>query len=348
MKLFKESIQEIKTLLDKPANIVITTHVNPDGDAMGSSLGLYNYLKTYGHNITVIAPNDYPDNLKWLRGSSKVLLFDTNVQKADAALAAAEIIFCLDFNSLTRIDELGKKIGESKAVKFMVDHHPNPDQFADYVLSEVTASSTCELIYDLIDMLGDADSITKSIGEALFCGIMTDTGSFRFTSATAKTFEIAAALIKSGVDQSTIHENVMENFSESRLRLLGFAINEKLKVIEELSTVFITLSAEELKRYNYKDGDTEGFVNYGLSIEGIKFAVIFKESDENIRMSFRSKGDFPANEFAKAHFNGGGHKNAAGGRTEGSLDDAILHFLRVLPNYREQLKKERETEKNEA
>jgi phosphoesterase RecJ-like protein len=344
MKLLEDHLETVKKIFEYPQNVVITTHINPDGDAMGSSMALANYLKQHGHNVQVIVPNDYPEFLKWMRGSSLVYTYDSSEKKCNEFIAQSTVIFCLDFNQLNRIESLGEKVAESTAVKILIDHHPDPYDFADYIYSDIESSSTSEMVYTFFEWFDNAEKLTKNIAESLFCGIMTDTGSFRFSSATAKTFYIAGKLIEAGADHTKIHREVMENYTAHRMNLLGYSIYEKLKVIEEFSTAFISLSYDELKRFNYQDGDTEGFVNYALSIEGIKFAAIFKEHEDQIRISFRSRDDFEANMFAKKHFNGGGHRYAAGGRTDESLDEAISRFVSLLPNYRNQLKRIKEEE----
>lgn len=332
-----KQIQELTELLSEPKNIVIVTHWSPDGDAMGSSLGLYNYLIKKKHKVTVITPNAYPSFLYWLPGNNKVIDFSEKPKPAKAAVAKAKLIFCLDFNSLKRIDALGDEVGKSKALKMIIDHHLQPEGFADYLLHDVTASSTCQLVYEFIDMLDDKKSINKAIANCLYTGIMTDTGSFRFPSTQAKTHRIAAELIESGAENAAIHDRIYDDNTEDKLRLLGYSLSEKLIVLKEYSTAFFHLRDDELKRFNYKKGDTEGLVNYALSIEGIRFAAFFVERDGIIKTSFRSKGDFNVNLFARKHFDGGGHANAAGGSSELSLDESIIKFIAVLADYKEEL-----------
>lgn len=330
-------VKEIKALLAKPKNIVIVTHWSPDGDAMGSSLGLYNYLKLAKHRVSVITPNDYPSFLYWLPGNKNVINFATKAKVAKMAVAKANIIFCLDFNSLKRIDALGDEVGKSKAVKCIIDHHLQPEDFADYMLHDIKACSTCELIYDFIELMGDIKFINKDISNCLYTGIMTDTGSFRFPSTTSKTHCIIAELIEAGAENSEIHNRIYDDNTEDKLRLLGFCLAEKLTVLKEYGTAFFTLQDDELKRFNYKKGDTEGVVNYALSIEGIRFAAFFVERDGEIKTSFRSKGNFNVNLFARKHFNGGGHANAAGGMSDLSLDETIIKFVSLLAGYKKEL-----------
>lgn len=333
----KKDVNKVIATLSIPRNVVIVTHRNPDGDAIGSSLALYNYLQIKGHQVTVITPNDYPEFLKWLNGDKKVINFENKTKKAKEVIKKADVVFCLDFNSLKRIDELGEIIGEKEAFKVIIDHHLEPEAFADVTISDPNASSTAQMVYEFIETIGDKDLISKAIANAIYMGIMTDTGSFRFSSVTAKTHQIIAHLIEAGADNSMVHEKVYDTNTESRLRLLGYCMSEKMKVFEEFHTALITLTKDELQRFNYKKGDTEGFVNFPLSIEGIKMTAFFTEGDEYIRISFRSKGDFSVNELSRNHFNGGGHSNAAGGMSELTMDETVLKFISLLPQYRKAL-----------
>jgi phosphoesterase RecJ-like protein len=330
----KNEIAEIKTLLQEPKSIVIVPHKNPDGDAMGSTLGLLHYLNKYNHNAVVIAPNDYPDFLRWLPGDDTVLDFENNASKASKLIADADIIFTLDFNAFHRTGQMEKPLSESKAIKILIDHHQQPDDYATYMYSDVSMCSTCQMVYHFIEMLEDTDKIDSDIATCLYAGIMTDTGSFRFPSTTSQTHRVIAKLIDKGAKNSQIHNNIYDTNSYSKLQLLGCALNN-LKVIAEYNTAYITLSQEELDTYNYKKGDTEGVVNYGLSVDGVKFAVIFIENQAEgiIKISLRSKGDFDVNTLARTYFNGGGHVNAAGGRSTLSMEDTIEKFKSILPEY---------------
>ena len=336
-RLTIKKIKEIKEVLQTPKKIVIVTHWSPDGDAMGSSLGLYNFLLRKNHMVRVITPNDYPSFLAWLPGNKEVIKYSTQVKEAKKNIEKAELIFCLDFNSLKRIEKLGPIIEKSKAKKFIVDHHPQPENFADFMLHDVNACSTAELVMDLINLLGEKKLLNKDIANCLYTGIMTDTGSFRFPSTTAKTHYIVAELIEAGAENSIIHDRIYDNNSQDKINLLGFCLYEKLKVFEDFHTAFISLSMEELKRFNYIKGDTEGVVNYALSIKGIHFAAFFVERDGIIKTSFRSKGNFNVNLFARNHFEGGGHIHAAGGSCNLSLDETINKFISLLPQFKEEL-----------
>lgn len=330
-------VKKIKTLLSKPKNIVIVTHWSPDGDAMGSSLGLYNYLLQKKHHVEVITPNDYPSFLAWLPGNKRVTDFSLNPKKGAAKVAKADFIFCLDFNSLKRIDVLGEEVAQSKAPKMIIDHHLQPEDFADFMLHSIQACSTCELIYDFIHLMGDKKKLTKEVANCLYTGIMTDTGSFRYPSTTAKTHRIVAELIAAGAENALIHNLVYNNNTETQLKLLGYCLGQKLNVLNNLETAYISLSQLELQQFDYKKGDTEGVVNYALSIKKVRFSAFFVERDGIIKISFRSKGKFDVNQFARKHFNGGGHANAAGGMSELPLQETIEKFVSLLPAYEKQL-----------
>jgi phosphoesterase RecJ-like protein len=335
--LTSTELKKVKAFLSKPKNIVIVTHWSPDGDAMGSSLGLYNYLIGKKHNVQVITPNDYPSFLSWLPGNKKVIDFSINAKPAILKVAKADFIFCLDFNSLKRIDLLGAEVGRSKAFKMIIDHHLQPEDFADYMLHSIQACSTCELIYDFIQLMGDKKKMTKEIANCLYTGIMTDTGSFRYPSTTAKTHRIIAELITAGAENAAIHDRIYDNNSEERLKLLGYCLAEKLTVLKELETAYFALGQDDLQQFNYKKGDTEGVVNYALSIKDVRFSAFFVERDGIIKISFRSKGKFDVNLFARKHFSGGGHANAAGGMSALSLPETIAKFTALLPDYKKQL-----------
>lgn len=332
----KEVITAIKKLLSTPKRIVIVPHKNPDGDAIGSTLGLMHYLKIYNHDAVVIAPNDYPEFLKWIPGEDSIIQFESQRIIAQKIINEADIIFTLDFNALHRTGhDMGSFLETSSALKIMIDHHQAPDNYAQYMYSDVSMSSTCEMVYNFIERLGDSDKISAAIATCIYVGIMTDTGSFRFRSTTSRTHNVISSLIEKGADNTSIHNQVYDNNSYNRLQLLGRAL-QNLNVIPDLNTAYITLSQKDLDEFNFKKGDTEGVVNYALSIKGIVLAAIFIENTQEgiIKISLRSKGDFSVNEFSRAHFNGGGHTNAAGGRSETSLDQTIEKFIAILPEYK--------------
>ncbi len=332
-------IAQLKTILSSPKKIVIVPHKNPDGDAMGSSLGLCHYLTAKGHEVVVIAPNDYPQFLKWMPGNEEVMIYEYLNGAALRKINESDLIFTLDFNELSRTGEMQEPLRSSNKTMVMIDHHQQPDSHARFMYSDPSICSTCQMIYHFLEMMGDTDAITPEIASCLYAGIMTDTGSFRFASTTSTTHRVIADLIDKGAQNSDIHINIYDNQSYSRLQLLGQALNN-LQVIPELSTAYITLSQDELDRYNFKKGDTEGVVNYGLSVEGVKFALIFIEHRQEgiVKISLRSKFGFDVNKFARKHFNGGGHINAAGGRSEKSLEQTVEEFISILPIYKDDLK----------
>ncbi|WP_136480104.1 DHH family phosphoesterase [Cognatitamlana onchidii] len=337
----KEDILKVKALLATKKKIVIVPHKNPDGDAIGSTLGLYHYLLKSNHQVKVIVPNDFPSFLKWIPGNDQILKYDSQTNQCNPLIEEAEVIFTLDFNAFHRTGDMEPLLANSKALKIMVDHHQAPDDYATFMYSDVNMSSTCEMVYNLINMLGDENTIDSQIATCLYVGIMTDTGSFRFPSTTSTTHSIVARLIEKGANNSQIHNNVYDTNSYERLQLLGCALTN-LKVIPELKTAYITLSQEELNTFNYKKGDTEGVVNYGLSLNGIVLAAIFIEDKKEgiIKISLRSKGSFSVNEMSRKHFSGGGHTNAAGGKSYTSLKATVDNFISILPSYNKALNNE--------
>lgn len=329
-----KDITHIKHLLATPKNIVIIPHKNPDGDAIGSTLGLYHYLLKYNHNVTVISPNDYPQFLKWIPGENAIKKYDYQTVDCNTLIEQADMMFTLDFNALHRTGNMEPVLSASNAVKILIDHHQEPDNYATYLFSDVSMSSTSQMVYHFIEMLEDTDQIDVDIATCLYVGIMTDTGSFRFSSTSPTTHKVIAHLIEKGANNAEIHTNIYDSNSYERLQLLSCALGN-LKVIPESRTAYITLTQEELNKFNFKKGDTEGVVNYGLSINNIIFSAIFIE-DKNegiIKISFRSKGDFSVNDFSRAHFNGGGHINASGGKSDLSLNDTVEKFISILPSY---------------
>jgi len=333
-----KDIKKIKTLLQSSENIVITCHKGPDGDAIGSTLALYLYLKKQEKNVKVIVPDDFPFFLKWLPQSEHILLYEGNKEESDNLINNADLIFALDFNALHRTGEMQEILSKATAKFVMIDHHQQPDTYAEVTYSDTSICSTCQMVYHFIDALDDLNSIDTDIANCIYTGIMTDTGSFRFRSTTSTTHRVIANLIDIGIDNAKIHQNVYDSNSYNRLQLLGKSLNN-LKIIPELNTAYISLSADEQNEFNAKKGDTEGVVNYALSLQGIKLAAIFKEDQNSklIKISLRSKGDFSVNEFSRAHFNGGGHTNAAGGASKLSLNETLEKFISILPSYKKEL-----------
>lgn len=326
-----EDILALKELLATPKKIAIIPHKSPDGDAMGSTLALYHFLQKENHHATVISPNDFPNFLAWLPSSENVLIFETNKEISTQTILDAEIVFTLDFNALHRTGEMEHVLNKVTAPMVMIDHHQKPDNYAKYIYSDTAFGSTCEMVYNFITFLGKKELIDKTIATCIYTGITTDSGSFRFPSTTSKTHRIVADLIDIGINNSEIHNLLFDNNSYNRLQLLGRAL-QNMKVFPELKTSYISLSQKELDEFHYEKGDTEGVVNYGLTIKGIEFAAIFIEHrDENIiKISFRSQGSFDVNQFARDHFNGGGHINAAGGKSYDTLENTIKKFERII------------------
>lgn len=336
----ENEIKTLKQLLSATKKIVIVPHRNPDGDAYGSCLALYHYLVNLGHAVTVISPNEAPDFLMWLPNANNIVVFESEIKKATEIVNVAELVFTLDFNALHRVGHEMQQALEKVTVPFvMIDHHEQPDAYAKYMYSEPAMSSTCEMVYHFLAKLDALNAINKEIATCLYTGILTDTGSFKYPSTTATTLTIAASLMDKGIDHTRIHNNIYDTNSYNRLQLLGTAL-KNLRTLDDCKTAYITLSQEEMGRHHFKKGDTEGFVNYGLSLNGIVLAVIFIEDRKQgiIKISFRSKGKFSVNQFARKHFNGGGHDNAAGGKSEQNLKETVARFLKIIPAYKEELK----------
>lgn len=333
------TISELKELLSQPRQIFITTHHKPDADALGSSLGLAGYLRKKGHSVTVVTPSDYPNFLAWMPGNEEVVVYEPRQNDAQVRdiVARAEVLFCLDFSCLGRINELGDYVREAKGTKVLIDHHQEPEDFAQLDYSNSKAAATAELVFEVIRDLGDQDLIDTGIGECLYAGIMTDTGSFRHPSTSRNVHLIIAELLNAGINLSDVHRRIYDSHSEERLRFLGFVLKDKLTVLREYNTAYIAITADELRQYNSKTGDTEGLVNFALSIEGIVFAAILIDRGQAVKISFRSVGDFSVSEFSRRNFNGGGHHNASGGISYDSLDSTVERFLSLLPAYQTQL-----------
>lgn len=327
---------ELRQLLASPRSITIVSHKNPDGDAIGSSLGLYHYLKDKGHRVNVVMPTDYPQFLKWMEGTPQVVNHERDAAKGDGLVMGCEVLFCLDFNTPDRAFGLEKAIRASTARKVMIDHHPQPEAFVDFMLSDTSSCSTAQLVHRFITLMGDHVT-SRACGECLYTGILTDSGSFRFPSVTSETHRIVADLLDAGVNNAAVYDHIHNAGSEQRIRLLGYCINDKLTVLKEYGVGFITLSMEEKERFHFRPGDTEGTVNYPLSIEGVQFSAMFIEDKDTVKISFRSIGDFDVNAFARIHFQGGGHRNAAGGRSDLSLSATVERFVGLLPRYADQL-----------
>lgn len=329
---------DIEELIGNNRLFVVTSHHNPDGDAIGSILALTLLLRNMGKEAVAMIPNDYPAFLKWMPGSDKVIIFQQNKDKAREIISSSDMIFCLDYSALNRTGDMEEALRNAKGKKILIDHHLEPvlTDF-DFYLSTIRISSTAELLYRFIKGCSWLNGIDKDIATSLFVGIMTDTGSFSFSCNYPETFQITSSLIKTGINPEQIHRLVYDTYSENRLRLLGYCLSDKLIILPEFSAAYIALSKDELERFHHQVGDTEGIVNYALSIDNIKIAVLLTERKDRIRLSFRSKGDLSVNSIARDHFNGGGHKNAAGGNSYLSLDDTTLKLKEVLMQYKEDI-----------
>jgi len=327
----KVACSEVVRLIEASEHPLIISHKNPDGDAVGSSLGLKFFLKKLGKKPNIIVPDSFPDFLKFLPGSENIKLFDRQRETSVRIIQEADLIFFLDFNSLKRIDELGVLAGDKKVPKIMVDHHPFPDQIADYKYHRTNVSSTSEMIYEFCRLLYPHVSVQAKMAPCLYAGLSTDTGTFRH-NIHENTHQTAGELFKAGADHASVIQHIFDSNSLDRMRLMGFCLFEKLTIVPQFETAYIALSKEEMAAFHHRKGDTEGFVNQALSIDGVKMAVLFTEqTDALTKLSLRSKGDFAINDFANQYFNGGGHKNAAGGTYEGSLTHTIQYFLEKLP-----------------
>lgn len=332
-----ENIKELQRLLSTPKDIVLTSHRNPDGDAIGSTLALYHFFRRQGHSVTMIVPSDFPENLSWMEGIRDMLVYDDDPEDVKDLFEKKDIVFCLDFNAIDRIDKLGQLfIDKEEIVKVMIDHHLFPEAFPDFTLSDTSASSTCELVFRFIGMLGQLGQIDEVIGECLMTGILTDTGSFKY-STSPRLFKIVAHLLEVGVDDYKLQDLIFNSMKEKHLRLLGHCLNKRMEILEELHTGIIVLTKSDYKQFDIKRGDTEGIVNFLLKIKNIKVAAFIMEQPTIVKISLRSKGDFSVQEIAQKYFRGGGHKNASGGTSFIGLRPTVRKFKEILPEYKEKL-----------
>lgn len=337
---WKKNIFEIIEQVGNAKQISILVHHNPDGDAIGSGLAMYHFLKSKNKNVDFIVPNGFPAFLKWIPGSDEAINAETQEEIAHRKLSDSDLIFCLDFNHSDRVNNLEMQLLSAKASKVLVDHHPDPESFCDYIFSDISSSSTAELVFEFIKIADPEFKLSKDIASGIYTGIMTDTGNFSYNSSKPQTFKIIADLLETGIDKDKITSAIYDNFSADRMKLLGLSLNQKMKVMPELKMAYIALQRKDLYKYNFRQGDSEGFVNYPLSIKGIDISALFIEHKEFVKISFRSKGNFPVNRFSEKYFNGGGHKNAAGGNMNKSLSETLEMFEELLPKYLEELKKE--------
>jgi len=334
----KENIQKAKKLINKYDKMIIVTHTSPDGDALGSSLALYHFMMEYGKQVNVIVPNEFPEFLRWMPGANKVIIAEEKISLASEALEAAELIFFLDFNVLKRIEQLGPLVKKSAAKKILIDHHLNPELFSDITISHPDIASTGELVFRFICRMGFFDYIDKSCAECIYTGMMMDTGAFTFNSNSPHIYFIISELLQKGIDKDAIYSKIYCKFSERRIRMQGYVLYNKMKLYPEYRTSLISLSYEEHQQFRSQKGDTEGFVNIPLAIDNILLSAFIREEKEVVRISFRSKGNFPTNQLAQEIFGGGGHLNASGAEFYGKLDDAIRLFEDALPRYKHLLK----------
>lgn len=318
-------------------SIIITCHKSPDGDAIGSSLALYHTLQAQGHDVQVVVPDPAPDFLAFMPGYDTLVNAQTDMEAAEAAFQSAGLVFCLDYNHPSRAGGLQSTLEALTCTTVIIDHHLEPSDFATLLLSDTNCCSTAQLIYDWVEASGRLSDFSLDAAACVYTGLVTDTGSFRFSSVDARTHRIAAALKEQGLATHTVHESLFDSNRLSRLKLMGHALLNKLIIVERYRTAIIPISLHDMDTYGYQSGDTEGFVNLALSLEGIEFAVLIKESEEYVKLSLRSKGDFPANEVAAKFFDGGGHKNAAGGRHDGPLEATVQQLRDALPDFEHML-----------
>ena len=331
-----DDLERLKTIVSEGNFFVLTCHTGPDGDALGSTLGLANYLNTLGKEALVIVPDAYPDFLAWMPGSQEILRFDKHREKAELMIAMADVIFAMDYNALSRVDDMGALIAKSKAKKVLVDHHLSPENFCDLSFSYPQLSSTCEVVFRLIVAMGGYDQLGKAACECFYAGMMTDTGCFSYGPCTQEVYLIISMLIQKEINKDRIYNKVFNNYSEGRLRLMGYVLYEKLRVFPDHHAALITLSWEEMARFDFNKGDSEGLVNIPLQMKGIYFSAFLREDTEKdlIRVSLRSQGTFACNKFAAQYFNGGGHLNASGGQHNGTLEEAIETFEKALEEFK--------------
>lgn len=334
--IFKENdMERLKETVRDNNFFVLTCHAGPDGDALGSTLSMAHYLKALGKEAVVVAPDAYPDFLAWMPDAQEIVRFDKSREKAELMIAAADVIFAMDYNALSRVDDMGELIGKSKAVKVLVDHHLQPEYFSDLTFSYPHLSSTCEVVFRLVLAMDGYDVLTKAACECIYAGMMTDTGCFSYGPCTQEVYLIISMLMQKEINKDRIYNKVFNNYSEGRLRLMGYVLYEKMRVFAESRSALITLSREEMARFDFNKGDTEGLVNIPLQMKGVYFSAFLREDTEKdlIRVSLRSQGTFPCNKFAAQYFNGGGHLNASGGQFYGTLQEAVEVFEKALVEF---------------
>ena len=333
--ILQANIDKVETYFEKAEKVVVVTHISPDGDALGSSLGLCHFLTSQGKTVNVIVPNAFPDFLRWMPGAKDIVRYDKYPEFADKLISEADVLCCLDFNALSRIGDMGKAVKDAPGRKVMVDHHLDPEPFCRVTISHPEISSTSELVFRLICQMGCFDDISFEGAECIYTGMMTDTGGFTYNSNSRDIYFIISELLSKGIDKDEIYRKVFNTYSEGRLRLMGYVLYEKMQVYPQFRSALVWLTREEQGKFQYVKGDTEGFVNIPLQIKGICFSVFLREDTEKnmIKVSLRSVGSFPCNKVAAEFFNGGGHLNASGGEFYGSMDEAVELFKRALVKY---------------
>lgn len=329
----EEKVVATYKAIQRARRIVIVAHKRPDGDAIGSCLGLYHFLYAFERETFVILPDAIPSNMTILPSSSEIINYEQNVEHCKAIIAETDLIFCLDFNNLERIGALGTLIAQSEAEKIMIDHHLDYHPFADVCISHPEIASTSELIFRLICRMGYFADMSLQTAECICAGMLTDTGGLAYNSNSPEIYTIFAELLRKGVDKDALYRHLFNTYKESRMRLMGYVLSQKLEIIPECHTALFSLTEEELKQYNYEKGDTEGFVNLPLSIDGIIFSIFAREEKDTVKLSLRSVGNFPANKFASHFFEGGGHLNASGAESKLSLQETIDKIKQVLPDF---------------
>lgn len=330
-----ENIHKAKKIIEDADKFVIVPHIGPDGDAMGASLALWHYLMVLEKEAYVIVPTDFPEFLKWLPGTEKVIIYEQQQSLADKLIEDADVLFALDFNTISRVGNMADAILRTSAIKIMIDHHLYPDNFANIIISHPEIASTSELIFRFISRMGDFPKINLACAECIYTGMMTDTGNFSYNSNNPEIYSIISELLKIGIDKDDIYNKVYSAYSADRFQLMGYVLYKKMRIIPEYHTALITLSANELAKFNFEMGDTEGFVNIPLSIKGVEFSVFMRDDEDKIKISFRSQGAFPANKVAQEVFDGGGHLNAAGAESYTTLQVSVKKLLAALPDYKD-------------
>jgi len=330
-------VDNFRLIIQSSGFSIVVPHINPDGDAIGACLALNGLLQNMGHKSSVVIPNEFPDFLQWMDGVEGVIDFEKSPDEAKRLFSEADTLFCLDFNDFERSEGMKELLSSFAGKKVLVDHHPGPIANCDLLISYPSISSTCELLFRLVEEAGFLDYLDKNCADAIFTGMMTDTGNFSYNASDPETYHIIAKLLEKGIDKDQIHSNVYHTFSEDRWRLIGHSLKDKMVILPEFRTGYISLSKKELDQFHFQPGDTEGLVNYPLSVKGVVFCALFMEKDDLVKLSFRSKGNFSTNDFSRKHFNGGGHINASGGSIKIPLEEAVALFERLLPEYKQAL-----------